>query len=190
MRFRGRSVKIFPVDRFSEGPDSRGNRTTPNKKRLNFFSLYFAEEEGFEPPVPLGTTVFKTAAIDHSATPLCRTFQIECAKVYPFPISGKTFLPFSLKSLIFFRLIFYTHFLLLTFYHTHKKTNPSNYTRSVGTSCRLLLSDFFFGYPSLDLLFQNIQRQSPTTQNPVMESADVKLVSQFGFCQFSELLNF
>jgi hypothetical protein len=30
----------------------------------------FAEEEGFEPPVPLGTTVFKTAAIDHSATPL------------------------------------------------------------------------------------------------------------------------
>ena len=29
-----------------------------------------AEEEGFEPPVPHGTTVFKTAAIDHSATPL------------------------------------------------------------------------------------------------------------------------
>ena len=26
-----------------------------------------AESEGFEPPVPLGTTVFKTAAIDHSA---------------------------------------------------------------------------------------------------------------------------
>ncbi len=30
---------------------------------------YFAEAEGFEPPVPFGTTVFKTAAIDHSATP-------------------------------------------------------------------------------------------------------------------------
>ncbi len=30
-----------------------------------------AEEEGFEPPVPRGTTVFKTAAFDHSATPLC-----------------------------------------------------------------------------------------------------------------------
>ncbi len=29
-----------------------------------------AEEEGFEPPEPLGSTVFKTAAIDHSATPL------------------------------------------------------------------------------------------------------------------------
>ena len=27
-----------------------------------------AEREGFEPPVPCGTTVFKTAAIDHSAT--------------------------------------------------------------------------------------------------------------------------
>ena len=29
-----------------------------------------AEEEGFEPPVPHGTTVFKTAAFDRSATPL------------------------------------------------------------------------------------------------------------------------
>jgi hypothetical protein len=28
-----------------------------------------AEEEGFEPSVPCGTTVFKTAAFDHSATP-------------------------------------------------------------------------------------------------------------------------
>jgi|GEM_PF-1746443 hypothetical protein len=26
-----------------------------------------AEREGFEPPVPCGTAVFKTAAIDHSA---------------------------------------------------------------------------------------------------------------------------
>ena len=31
---------------------------------------FIAEEEGFEPPVPHGTTVFKTAAFDHSATPL------------------------------------------------------------------------------------------------------------------------
>ena len=28
-----------------------------------------AEEEGFEPPVGLPTTVFKTAAFNHSATP-------------------------------------------------------------------------------------------------------------------------
>ena len=33
-----------------------------------FFSLA-AEEEGFEPPVPCGTMVFKTIAIDHSAIP-------------------------------------------------------------------------------------------------------------------------
>ena len=28
---------------------------------------FVAEKEGFEPPVPRGTTVFKTAAFDHSA---------------------------------------------------------------------------------------------------------------------------
>lgn len=31
--------------------------------------LYLAEEEGFEPPVPLSTAVFKTAAINRSAIP-------------------------------------------------------------------------------------------------------------------------
>ena len=30
-------------------------------------SCWFAEREGFEPPEPLSSTVFKTAAIDHSA---------------------------------------------------------------------------------------------------------------------------
>ena len=36
---------------------------------LSSLSAYFlAERQGFEPRVPLGTTVFKTAAIDHSAT--------------------------------------------------------------------------------------------------------------------------
>ena len=30
--------------------------------------MFIAEREGFEPRVPHGTTVFKTAAIDHSAT--------------------------------------------------------------------------------------------------------------------------
>ena len=29
--------------------------------------FFFAEREGFEPPEPLSSTVFKTAAIDHSA---------------------------------------------------------------------------------------------------------------------------
>ena len=30
------------------------------------FSAVFAEREGFEPPVPCSTAVFKTAVIDHS----------------------------------------------------------------------------------------------------------------------------
>jgi hypothetical protein len=40
------------------------------KKQPNFIWLllnFLAEREGFEPPEPLGSTVFKTAAIDHSA---------------------------------------------------------------------------------------------------------------------------
>ncbi len=41
-------------------------------KKARYFVLgfYVAEGEGFEPPVPRGTTVFKTAAFDHSANPL------------------------------------------------------------------------------------------------------------------------
>ena len=38
------------------------------KKRKLFSFLFFAEREGFEPPVPFSTSVFKTGAIDHSAT--------------------------------------------------------------------------------------------------------------------------
>ena len=44
------------------------------KRRLSFrrASFAIAEREGFEPPVPLGTAVFKTAVIDHSTTfPWC-----------------------------------------------------------------------------------------------------------------------
>ena len=39
------------------------NAKSPANARL----FVMAESEGFEPPVPRGTTVFKTAAIDHSA---------------------------------------------------------------------------------------------------------------------------
>ena len=34
-----------------------------------------AEEVGFEPTVPCGTTVFKTAAFNHSATPPLKRFE-------------------------------------------------------------------------------------------------------------------
>ena len=33
--------------------------------------MFIAEREGFEPPEPLSSTVFKTAAIDHSAISPC-----------------------------------------------------------------------------------------------------------------------
>jgi hypothetical protein len=41
-----------------------------------------AEEEGFEPPEPCGSTVFKTAAFDRSATPLCFLRFFGSANVY------------------------------------------------------------------------------------------------------------
>lgn len=34
---------------------------------MEYISFHFAEKEGFEPPDLLQSTVFKTAAIDHSA---------------------------------------------------------------------------------------------------------------------------
>ena len=40
---------------------------------------FSAESEGFEPPDPLRSTVFKTAAFDHSAnSPICFPFEREC----------------------------------------------------------------------------------------------------------------
>ena len=33
---------------------------------INLLRRFLAEREGFEPPVPLSTTVFKTVVIDHS----------------------------------------------------------------------------------------------------------------------------
>ena len=38
----------------------------------------FAEREGFEPPVPLSTTVFKTVVIDHSTISPC--FKVEASR--------------------------------------------------------------------------------------------------------------
>ena len=41
---------------------------TKNKRSPSGLLCFFlAEREGFEPPEPLSSTVFKTAAIDHSA---------------------------------------------------------------------------------------------------------------------------
>ena len=40
---------------------------TKNEPYRTRSSFWLAEREGFEPPEPLSSTVFKTAAIDHSA---------------------------------------------------------------------------------------------------------------------------
>ena len=46
---------------------SNKDDTTKKKEvQTNFFLFEVAEREGFEPPVPLGTVVFKTTVIDHS----------------------------------------------------------------------------------------------------------------------------
>ena len=45
------------------------NREKPRvEEAAGLICSFFAEREGFEPPVPLGTAVFKTAVIDHSTT--------------------------------------------------------------------------------------------------------------------------
>ena len=45
----------------------RYKKEKPKLLIINKFRFYLAESEGFEPPEPRGSTVFKTAAIDHSA---------------------------------------------------------------------------------------------------------------------------
>ena len=50
-------------------------------------SHFFAESEGFEPPDPLRSTVFKTAAFDHSAnSPILFPFVRDCKGTNKFEI--------------------------------------------------------------------------------------------------------
>ena len=42
--------------------------SSPLIQKRKLFSFLFQRREGFEPPVPFSTSVFKTGAIDHSAT--------------------------------------------------------------------------------------------------------------------------
>jgi hypothetical protein len=51
-------------------PKNKKPRNHYDFEVLIVFDFYLAEEEGFEPPEPCGSTVFKTAAFDRSATPL------------------------------------------------------------------------------------------------------------------------
>ena len=56
-------LNAFPPHRFESFP--RKQKTPEGFGR----SFFLAEAVGFEPTEPLGSTVFKTAAFDHSATP-------------------------------------------------------------------------------------------------------------------------
>ena len=56
---------------------------------------FLAESKGFEPLVPCGTTVFKTAAFDHSATPL---FYLGSKNILISRLAKNTILNFSFNS--------------------------------------------------------------------------------------------
>ena len=77
------------------------------QKRKPDSFLFLAEREGFEPPVPFSTSVFKTGAIDHSATsPILSvkemwSFLFDVAKVYLFSEPYKHFQLFFQKKCIF-----------------------------------------------------------------------------------------
>ena len=66
-----------------------------------------AERQGFEPRVPRGTTVFKTAAIDHSATSpklFCKSasFQKRCKDTYYFLIYKFSTIYFYLFTILIY----------------------------------------------------------------------------------------
>ena len=66
-----------------------------------------AERQGFEPRVPRGTTVFKTAAIDHSATSpklFCKnaSFQKRCKGTYYFLIYKFSTIYFYLFTILIY----------------------------------------------------------------------------------------
>ncbi len=68
--------------------------------------MFIAERQGFEPRVPRSTTVFKTAAIDHSATspklPLSEVLSVESgAKVRIIFKSANILIIFSRINRIF-----------------------------------------------------------------------------------------
>ncbi len=60
-----RPFGLFPCKALQERGSRRPCTKKAQRKALSF--NLFAEREGFEPPDPLRSTVFKTAAFDHSA---------------------------------------------------------------------------------------------------------------------------
>ena len=57
----------FPLGKL-RFPRKKLHKKSKTPTGFYFSEKIYAEREGFEPPDPCGSTVFKTAAIDHSAT--------------------------------------------------------------------------------------------------------------------------
>lgn len=72
------------------------------KKAESCDSAFSAEREGFEPPDPCESTVFKTAAFDHSAISLCWSLPYCDTKVRRFFLNVNSRLSFFEIFLIFF----------------------------------------------------------------------------------------
>ena len=72
---------LDPKGRFHKAKrlKERENPDRIHKKSNPCGLLFLAEREGFEPPVPLSTVVFKTTVIDHSTiSPVLRFLEIGC----------------------------------------------------------------------------------------------------------------
>ena len=66
--------------------------------------MFIAERRGFEPRVPRGTTVFKTAAIDHSATspklPFQKCFLLKAVQRYEYILNLQEFSQKKITNII------------------------------------------------------------------------------------------
>jgi len=82
-----------------------------------------AEREGFEPPDPCESTVFKTAAFDHSAISLYWSVTYPNTKVQRFFLKVNSVLSFFK---IFFLQIFVQNFILLITKTLHLKIFRNN----------------------------------------------------------------
>jgi epoxyqueuosine reductase len=74
-----RAHAVWAVHRHGEGARLAAARAAETD--VTVLAEYMAEGEGFEPPGPCGPAVFKTAAIDHSATPPSMTYKLTRKRV-------------------------------------------------------------------------------------------------------------
>ena len=73
------------------------SKKNPDNRLIIRILFLSAEREGFEPPVPRSTTVFKTAAIDHSAISPC--FYLKAVQRYGFFVNFQIFDKNFMKNL-------------------------------------------------------------------------------------------